>query len=270
MRLMRTPDKPLLQTLGRAREEAFSAVGEGTGQSVDLDRFDQHYHHLFLWQPETQRIIGAYRLADVQDILATQGINDLYSASLFTLNAPLQERLSHAVELGRSFVHPDFWGQGWLALLWAGIGAWLRQRPHIHLLFGPVSLSATLPPAAQSLLVHFYHHHFPPTPPLNAIPRHPFTPAPLPAQWQTLIQQPYRTAFIHLKQLMREMNAQIPTLYRQYTEMGGPEACQFLAFGVDPNFNHCIDGLILADMRRFNPRRRAYYLSALQGAGRAK
>ncbi|HIQ40139.1 MAG TPA: GNAT family N-acetyltransferase [Sulfurivirga caldicuralii] len=270
VRLLTEPDDLLLQALGRCREEAFAAVGEGTGRQVDLDPFDRHYHHLFLWQPHAQRIIGAYRLAACGPILQHQGPSGLYSASLFHLNGALQQQLAQAVELGRSFVHPDFWGQGWLALLWAGIGAWLQRHPHIHLLFGPVSISRHYPEPARALLVHFYRHHFPPQAGLAATPKHPFTPPALPTHWHKQLQQPYRLALLELRRLLREMGVQIPTLYRQYTEMGGPQACQFLAFGVDPDFNHCIDGLILADMHRFNPQRRARYLSALQGAGRAK
>jgi len=256
--------------LGRLREAAFAAVGEGTGQAVDLDAFDAHYHHLFLWQPQSGRIIGAYRLADCGEVLNTHGIGGLYSTSLFDMNGALLKRLESAVELGRSFIHPDFWGQGWLALLWAGIGAWLRAHPHINQLFGPVSISAQYPPAARALLVHFYRYHFPTETGLRATARHPYDPPPLPAHWEQQLTQPYRAALAQLRRLLGEMGVQIPTLYRQYTEMGGPDACQFLAFGVDTAFNDCIDGLILADMTHFDPRRRDRYLFALQGSGRAK
>ena len=38
----------ILNEIGRLREITFREVGEGTNKSVDLDEFDDHYHHLFL------------------------------------------------------------------------------------------------------------------------------------------------------------------------------------------------------------------------------
>src|SRR5262249_32710549 len=38
-----------LREIGRQREIAFRAVGEGTGRTIDLDSFDQSYWHLFVW-----------------------------------------------------------------------------------------------------------------------------------------------------------------------------------------------------------------------------
>jgi hypothetical protein len=39
----------LLDEVGRVRELSFRQVGEGTGQTRDLDRFDDYYLHLCLW-----------------------------------------------------------------------------------------------------------------------------------------------------------------------------------------------------------------------------
>ena len=45
--------------IGRLRERTFREVGEGTGQAIDLDRFDDHYQHLFVWNRYAQEIVGA-------------------------------------------------------------------------------------------------------------------------------------------------------------------------------------------------------------------
>ncbi len=42
----------LVREIGRLREITFREVGEGTGRPIDLDRFDAHYRHLFLWNDE--------------------------------------------------------------------------------------------------------------------------------------------------------------------------------------------------------------------------
>ncbi len=47
--------------IGRLREVTFRAVGEGTGKARDLDRFDEYYYHLFLWDRAAHQIAGAYR-----------------------------------------------------------------------------------------------------------------------------------------------------------------------------------------------------------------
>src|SRR3546814_20214657 len=51
----------LLEEIGRLREESFRLLREGSGLARDLDRFDPHYEHLFLWHPQRREIVGAYR-----------------------------------------------------------------------------------------------------------------------------------------------------------------------------------------------------------------
>ncbi|MCE9927698.1 lysophospholipid acyltransferase family protein, partial [Aeromonas media] len=60
----------ILRELGRLREIAFRAVGEGSGRRRNLDAFDDDYHHLILWDPARLDIIGAYRFAPVAELLA--------------------------------------------------------------------------------------------------------------------------------------------------------------------------------------------------------
>ena len=40
--------KNILLEIGRLREITFREVGEGTNKSIDLDRYDEFYKHLFL------------------------------------------------------------------------------------------------------------------------------------------------------------------------------------------------------------------------------
>ncbi|MBV9742277.1 MAG: lysophospholipid acyltransferase family protein, partial [Acidobacteriia bacterium] len=73
----------LLPEIGRRRELAFRLVGEGTGKELDLDRFDEHYYHLFLWNRADSQLAGAYRLALTAEVLARFGIRGLYTSTLF-------------------------------------------------------------------------------------------------------------------------------------------------------------------------------------------
>ena len=53
-----------------------------------------------------------------------------------------------------------------------------------------------------------------------------------------------------LKQRLASMQAQLPTLYRQYADLCEPDGVRFLAFGVDPAFGGCVDGLVRLDLAR--------------------
>src|SRR5207253_4131697 len=53
----------VLEEIGRLRELTFRAVGEGTGESTDLDGFDATYLHIFVWIASKQEIVGTYRIA---------------------------------------------------------------------------------------------------------------------------------------------------------------------------------------------------------------
>ena len=52
--------------------------------------------------------MGAYRLGPTADILPRHGIRGLYTSTLFRYRKELFERLEPAVELGRSFIRPEY------------------------------------------------------------------------------------------------------------------------------------------------------------------
>jgi len=259
------PDCPLLREIGRLRELSFRRVGEGTGARRDLDRFDAHYRHLLLWDEHALAIVGAYRLGEAGSILRTHGMQGLYSSTLFDYAAGATPFLEHGVELGRSFVQPAFWGSRSLDYLWQGIGAYLRHRPNVRYLFGPVSLSAALPPAAREWIVHCHLHYFGDTQRL-ARARNPFAVSAGVAETAAAA-WPARDADAGLATLRDELarlDCSLPVLYRQYVELCAPEGVRFLAFGTDPSFGHCVDGLIRLDLDRLKPAKRARYLGSLQ------
>lgn len=72
-----------LREIARLREVTFRAAGEGTNRAMDLDWFDRHYLHLFLWNAAEREIVGAYRLAPSDEILPSLGPRGFYSRTLF-------------------------------------------------------------------------------------------------------------------------------------------------------------------------------------------
>ena len=70
----------------------------------------------------------------------------------------------------------------------------------------------------------------------------------------------YKADFIQLKHLLANMGASIPTLYKQYCELTDADGVKFIDFGVDKDFNNCIDGLVLLDITQLKPKKRQRYL----------
>ncbi|MFZ3617714.1 lysophospholipid acyltransferase family protein [Leclercia barmai] len=249
-------EAPILRELGRLREIAFRAVGEGSGKRRDTDRYDDDYLHLILWDDEDLEIVGAYRFMPG----ALKGREALYSHSLFHYDDEMQAILDQGIELGRSFIQPRYWGRRGLDYLWSGIGAYLARYPHYRYLFGPVSISGGLPPAARDLLVAFYRLWFPATHPL-ATSRRPY-PASLPDVLAQFGGEDYVEDLTRLKSLLGNLGCGIPPLYKQYSELCEPGGVQFIDFGSDPAFNNCIDGLVLVDLCYLKASRYQRYIGA--------
>lgn len=249
-------EAPILRELGRLREIAFRAVGEGTGKRRDTDSFDDDYLHLILWDDEDLEIVGAYRFIPT----AMREPEGLYSYSLFHYDDKMQDILEHGIELGRSFIQPRYWGRRGLDYLWSGIGAYLARYPHYRYLFGPVSISGGLPPAARDLLVAFYRLWFPATHPLAAS-RRPY-PASLPEVLAQFVGEDYVEDLTRLKSLLGNLGCGIPPLYKQYSELCEPGGVQFIDFGSDPAFNNCVDGLVLVDLCYLKASRYQRYIEA--------
>lgn len=250
------PDSPLLREIGRLRELTFRAVGEGTGRHLDVDAYDAWYEHIVLWDAPQRKIAGAYRIARGAPVLASHGLKGLYSASLFRYADEVLPRLAQGMELGRSFVAPEYWGSRSIDYLWQGIGAYLRRHPGVRYLFGAVSMSAALPLHAREQIVayyaHFYGDHRG-----DASSRNPFRYTAVPPSFQALDAE---TAFRVLKANLDVLGASVPMLYKQYTDLCEPGGTRFLAFGVDSAFSGSIDGLIQVDLHRIRPKKRARYL----------
>ncbi|ESN53197.1 lysophospholipid acyltransferase family protein [Enterobacter sp. MGH 16] len=253
-------DAPLLRELGRLREIAFRAVEEGSGKRRDTDSYDDDYLHLILWDEEDLEIVGAYRFMPTAMQIEKRGVEGLYSYSLFHYDDKMQDVLAHGIELGRSFIQPRYWGRRGLDYLWSGIGAYLARYPHYRYLFGPVSISGGLPPAARDLLVAFYRLWFPATHPLAAS-RKPY-PASLPDVLAQFGGVDYVDDLTKLKSLLGNLGCGIPPLYKQYSELCEPGGVQFIDFGSDPAFNNCVDGLVLVDLCYLKANRYQRYIEA--------
>ncbi|MCG7531081.1 lysophospholipid acyltransferase family protein [Psychrobium sp. MM17-31] len=251
---------PVMREIGRLREVAFRAVGEGSGNRRDVDPFDRYYEHLILWDKDDLEIVGAYRLGNTKRILDAG--QSLYTESLFDYSKQMTPYFERGLELGRSFVQPKYWGKRSLDYLWYGIGAYLNQHPEIRYLFGPVTLSNAMPKAAKDLLVFFYKLHFSNEDVQLVNSKMPYH---LPQDFCDAVQlqitgEDYKADFVIVKNMLANMECQIPTLYKQYSELCEAGGAQFLDFNIDPDFSDCVDGLVLVDTHLIKAKKRQRYL----------
>ena len=251
----------IMREIGRLREIAFRAVGEGTLQRRDIDRYDNHYYHLILWDDKDLEIVGAYRFGDAQRLSQPDHQTGLYSATLFEYAKDNPALFEEGLELGRSFVQPRYWGKRSLDYLWFGIGAFLTRYPHYRYLFGPVSLSNSYPQPAKQLIVQSYQTYFPARFG-EAKAKIPFT---VPSDsLKAFSGNDYKKEFTQLKHLLANMGVNVPTLYKQYTEVCEHDGVAFLDFNIDPDFCDCIDGLVVVDTDKLLPKKRKRYLLSHQ------
>ena len=238
-----------LREIGRLRELTFRGAGEGTGDALDLDRFDPHYLHLFLWSKSEREVAGAYRLGPTAELLQRFGVRGLYTSTLFHLNPDLFARMGPALEMGRSFVRPEYQKQyAPLLLLWKGITRYVVAHPECAVLFGAVSISNDYNPVSRSLLVGYLETRKAPGLTHLIRPRRPYRPR----RGAHL----YADAVSRFSQDVEELSAPIadlecdgkgvPILIKQYMRAGG----RVLGFNLDPRFANSLDVLMMADLRR--------------------
>jgi putative hemolysin len=249
----------VIKEIGRLREISFRKVDEGTNEKRDLDQYDIYYRHIVLWDENDLEIVGAYRIGEGEEILKRYGKEGFYTHTLFEFRDAFIPNLNQAIELGRSFIQPRYWGSYALEYLWYGIGAYLKKHPDIRYLYGPVSLSSSLPSLAKDMIIYFYKHYF-------GIPNNTLVQASNPFTFSTnnleelqhIVQKDYAQDFRNLRSALRGMGASVPVLYKQYSELCEPGGMHFYDFNVDPNFADCIDGFIMVDLTKIKPSKQKY------------
>ena len=234
----------ILHEIGRLREITFREVGEGTNESLDLDKFDKFYQHMFLWDDEAQQIAGAYRMGFGSDIFPKHGIEGFYLHELFRFEPELNDMMSKSIEMGRAFIIKEYQQKPMpLFLLWKGIVHITLRYPEHKYLIGGVSISNQFTEFSKSLMIEFMKSHY---------------------------YDPYVAQYIHPKKeykvklkdadkdfVFNEAEAdlnkfdkiideiepgtlRLPVLIKKYIKQNA----RVIAFNVDPLFNNAVDGLM--------------------------
>ena len=250
----------MLREIARQREVTFRAAGEGTGRALDLDEFDADYYHLFAYEAKQQELIGAYRLGLVDDLVERRGMPGLYTNTLFHFAPDLFDHLGPTIELGRSFVCPQYQRSSRaLIWLWKGIACFVADRPAYRTLLGPVSVSADYGSFSRELMVRVLsgskHRH-----PLyesvrarNPVLARSFGTGGLGDPRAVL------STLAELHAVVSDAEADrkgLPILLREYLKLGG----KFLDFNLDQTFSNVIDGLVVVDLLQTDRRLLSFYM----------
>lgn len=245
----------VLNEIGRLREETFRAVQEGTGHACDLDQFDAYYTHLFLWNSVKHEIAGAYRIGLTDEIVEKRGIKGLYTSTLFQYRPEFMDKIGPSLELGRSFIRIEYQRkQSSLSLIWRGVGEFVAKHPRYRILFGPVSISDAYHSISKNLMVHFFREHSFDEEISQLVS------ARKPPKSKTKLRG---TSLKNIAESITSIDSVsaiisgfeddkkgIPILLRHYLKLNGV----LISFNVDPAFNDVIDGLILVDLVKSDPR----------------
>ncbi|WP_269226541.1 lysophospholipid acyltransferase family protein [Flavobacterium eburneipallidum] len=234
----------VLHEIGRLREITFREVGEGTNESIDIDKYDKYYRHLFLWDADAQKIAGAYRMGLGSEIFPKYGVEGFYLNDLFRFEPELHDMLHQSIEMGRAFIIKEYQQKPMpLFLLWKGIIHITLHHPEHKFLLGGVSISNQFSDFSKSLMIEFMKSNF---------------------------YDPYIAQYIHPKKAFRvklkdadkdfifdeaeaDLNKfdklidelepgtlRLPVLIKKYIKQNA----RVVAFNVDPLFNNAIDGLM--------------------------
>ncbi|MBL4607147.1 MAG: lysophospholipid acyltransferase family protein [Pseudomonadales bacterium] len=237
----------VMREIARLREDTFRRVGEGTGKSMDIDKYDEYYTHLFIWNPGTSEVVGAYRAAEVSKVVAEHGLAGLYTHSLFKFKPALLQQLAPSLELGRSFVRPEYQkSYAPLLMLWKGISTYMATETECSVLFGPVSISKDYSNASQKMLMDYLKVNTPHPQQSKVVKaRNPFKLQQRVA-WTSAEFEGLKDIDLisHLVSKLESDQKGVPILLKQYLKLGG----YVLSFNVDQDFNDVLDCMIVVDL----------------------
>ncbi|MCR1814810.1 lysophospholipid acyltransferase family protein [Aliarcobacter butzleri] len=253
-------DSIVLKELGRLREISFRKVGEGVNKKRDIDKYDVYYQHIILYDKNELEIVGAYRIGNSDMIFKEFGTKGFYSNTLFQFNDEFMFYLQNSIELGRSFVQPKYWGTRALDYLWYGIGSYVKANPNIKYMFGPVSISGAFPAIAKDMLVFYYNYYYSSEKNLVEA-RTPFSySSHIHDIKEFFTLEDKKRDFKSLKIALSNIGVNVPTLYKQYSELTLDDGVKFLDFNVDKNFGDCIDSFILVEIDKIKDSMKQRYM----------
>ncbi len=234
----------ILHEIGRLREVTFREIGEGTNKSIDIDKYDGYYYHMFLWDDETKQIAGAYRMGLGSEIFPKYGVEGFYLNDLFRIETELNEMMNNSIEMGRAFVIKEYQQKPMpLFLLWRGIIHITLRFPEHKFLIGGVSISNQFTDFSKSLMIEFMKsNYYDPYVAQYVHPKKEFKIKLKDADKDFIFDEAEAdlNKFDKIIDELEPGNLRLPVLIKKYIKQNA----RLVAFNVDPLFNNAIDGLM--------------------------
>lgn len=234
----------IIQEIGRLREITFREVGEGTNNSIDLDKCDAYYHHMFLWDEAEKKIAGAYRMGMGSQIYSKYGIDGFYLQDLFRFEPELFPMMSKSIEMGRAFIIKKYQMRPMpLFLLWKGIVHTTLRFPEHRYLIGGVSISNKFSEFSKSLMIEFMKsNYYDPYVAQYIKPKKEYKVKLKDADKDFIFDETEAdlNKFDKIIDEVEPGSLRIPVLIKKYIKQNA----KVVAFNVDPLFNNAIDGLM--------------------------
>ena len=234
----------ILQEIGRLREITFREIGEGTNNSTDLDKFDSYYHHMFLWDNDQQKLVGAYRMGLGSKIFAEYGIDGFYLQDLFRFEPELYPMMSKSIEMGRAFIIKEYQQKPMpLFLLWKGIVHTTLRFPEHRYLIGGVSISNKFSDFSKSLMIEFMKsNYYDPYVAQYINPKKEYKVKLKDADKDFIFDETEAdlNKFDKLIDEVEPGSLRLPVLIKKYIKQNA----KVVAVNVDPLFNNAVDGLM--------------------------
>lgn len=233
----------IMREIGRQRELTFRAVGEGSNLPFDLDEYDKHYHHLFLWDSAEEKLVGAYRMALGKEVMKKSGIKGFYTSSLFEFEQDIHPFFKKVIEMGRAYIRQEYQQKPLpLFLLWRGIVHVCLRNPDHKFLMGGVSISNKFSEFSKSLMIEFMRSNYYDSAVAQYItPRNEYK-IKLRERDKNLFFDEMESDLNKLDKIIDDLEPELrlPVLIKKYIKQNA----KVIAFNVDPNFNDAIDGLM--------------------------
>lgn len=266
----------IMQEIGRLREISFASEGGGTGKPVDIDEYDlmdDPYccKQLFVWSPEDEEIVGAYRFIHGCNMLRREdGSIVTPTADQYQFSEEfIRDYLPYTVELGRAFVQPAYQpgnnlrkGLYSLDNLWDGLGSLALEIPETRYFFGKITMYGDLDPRARDLIMYFYQKHFPDRDGLVW----PYESVSIGTDYNELVKhfngRNYKEDYQILLRSVREYGSTVPPLINAYMNLSST----MRSFGTCPNHHLAgtTDTGILITLSDIFPDKRSRYMESYE------
>lgn len=234
----------ILIEIGRLREISFREVGQGTNKSLDIDKYDKYYYHLFLFHKIKKQIIGAYRMGFGKEIFNKYGVKGFYLNKFFFFKKEMYKFFINAIEMGRAFIIKDYQQKTLpLFLLWKGIIHLIKRYPTYKYLIGCVGISSQFSDFSISVMLEFMKlHYYDPFIAQYVFSRNAYK-IKLNYSDKIFIFNESKNNLDKFEKLIDDIeygNLKLPILIKKYIKQNA----RFISFNIDTNFNNSTDILM--------------------------